>query len=81
MSSRARMGPTVAASSDTLDGAGQFPRVRATGAPKRAWAAASRRSHARDMNRPPPTASPCTIAIVGLAIPWIRRRTRPIRAS
>ena len=36
MSSRARMGPTVAARRDTLAGAGQFPSVRATGAPKRA---------------------------------------------
>ena len=68
MISRARIGPTVAAKSDTLNGAGELPSVRATGAPKRADSTLNRRSHASDMNSPPPTASPWIAAIVGFDI-------------
>jgi len=79
--SRARIGPTVATSSARLAGAAKLPSVRAMGAPKRACSAARRRSHASDMNMPPPTASPWIIAIVGLRMPAMRLRTRLIRAS
>ena len=75
------MGPTVAASRPRLNGAAKLPSVRATGAPKRAWSAVSRRSHASDMNMPPPTASPWIIAMVGLVIAWMRLSTRVIRDS
>src|SRR5947199_61583 len=80
-SSRARTGPTVATRSARLVGATKLPSVRATGAPKRAWGAARRRSHASAMNMPPPTASPWTIAIVGLVSAAIPESTRLRRAS
>ena len=79
--SRARTGPTVAASRPRLKGAAKLPRVRATGAPKRACSATILRSHASDMNMPPPTASPPTMAIVGLVMPAMRPSTRVMRAS
>jgi hypothetical protein len=79
--SRARTMPTVLATSVKLNGAVQLPSVRATGAPNRACSAANRRSHASERKSPPPTASPCTIAIVGFVTAASRRSTRPMRAS
>src|SRR5215467_6825639 len=47
--------------------------MRASGMPKRATSAATRRSQWRASSQPPAMASPCTIAMVG----WRERSTRP----
>ena len=80
-SSLTRPKPTRAASRARFEAEKQLPSVRATGTPNRADGAATRRSHAAAIARPPPTTGPRSAATVGTVTSSIAPSHASIRRS